>query len=169
MGVRVTVRVRVRVKVSSKRGDGDQQTHLVDQRKFHSEGVGDGSGTFCASGIRGNDDGVLEVRDIVADVALQQRTAIQIVDRDIKEALILRIVEVHSDDMISTRTRQQVRDQRASLRNPLLIPGVLWRGPLGARTRRLAASSPPGETQAVRAVCRVAAPQRVLAATRRRT
>lgn len=116
----------------------EDMTHLVDQGELHSEGISDGGCALGPAGVRRDDDGILIVRDIVADVALQQRAAIQVIDGNIKEALILGIVEVHRDDMIRASTCQEVCHQRASLRNPLLIACVFRRRPFGARAGRLA-------------------------------
>lgn len=119
-------------------GGREDMTHLVDQGELHSEGISDGSCALGPAGVRRDDDGVLKVRDIIADVTLQQRAAIQVIDGDIKKALILGIVKVHRDDMIRASTCQEVCHQRTSLRNPLLIACVFRRRPFGARAGRLA-------------------------------
>ena len=93
----------------------------MNQSKIHAEAVCNSGCTLCAARIRTDNNGLLEVGDVLLDIPLQQRLAVQVVDRHIKEALVLWVVQVHGDDMIGTRARQQVGDENAGLGNPLLV------------------------------------------------
>lgn len=55
------------------------------------------------------------------NVLAQQMPAVQIVDRDVEEALVLRVVQIHRDYMIRTGTSKEISDQRPGLRDPLLV------------------------------------------------
>lgn len=105
-------------------GELDRSAFLVNEGKIHVETVGNGGGTLGTAGIRGDDHGLLIAGDVLADVILQQGLSVKVVDRYIEEPLILRIVEIHGDDVISASAGKQVGDKRTSLGDPLLIPGL---------------------------------------------
>lgn len=83
---------------------------FVDQRKWHSQSISNGSCTLCTASIRADDHRFLVVRNMVLNVLAQKMTPVQIVNRNVKESLILRIVQVHGDDMVSTGAGQQIRN-----------------------------------------------------------
>lgn len=66
--------------------------HLVDQGEGHTKPIGDGGGALRSAGIRTDDHSLLVVGDVVLDVLLQQRAAVEVVDGDVEKALILRVV-----------------------------------------------------------------------------
>lgn len=70
-------------------------TYLVDQGESHVQFISDGSGALGSASIGTDNHSILVVGDILADVPHEQRLAVQVVDRDIEEALVLRIVEIH--------------------------------------------------------------------------
>jgi hypothetical protein len=43
------------------------------------------------------------------DVALEQVPAVEVVHGNVEEALVLRVVEVHGDDVICSRAGQEIR------------------------------------------------------------
>lgn len=61
----------------------------MDEGKGHAEGVGDGGCAFGATCIGADDDGLLVVGDVELDVFAQQVAAVEVVDGDIEEALVL--------------------------------------------------------------------------------
>jgi hypothetical protein len=78
----------------------------VDQRKGHAEGVGDGGRALGAACVWADDDGLLVVGDVELDVLAQEVAAIQVVDGDVEEALVLGVwqalaclphVRIHGD------------------------------------------------------------------------
>jgi hypothetical protein len=52
----------------------------VDERKGQPEPVGDGCGAFGAACVRADDHGIAVVGDLELDVALQERTRVEVVD-----------------------------------------------------------------------------------------
>lgn len=62
---------------------------FVDEGKGHAEGVGDGGCAFGATCIGADDDGLLVVGDVELDVFAQQVAAVEVVDGDVEEALVL--------------------------------------------------------------------------------
>lgn len=80
----------------------DLTTLLVNQSKLHAQLVGNDGGTLGSTRIGRDNDGILPVGDLVANVFDHQGLSVQVVDRDIKEALELRVVQVHGDNMIGT-------------------------------------------------------------------
>jgi hypothetical protein len=66
---------------------------LVDEGEGHAERVGDGCSALCASRIRTDDDGLLVVGYVRLDVLAQEVTAVQVIDGDVEEALILRVCD----------------------------------------------------------------------------
>ena len=77
---------------------------LVDERKRHAEGIGNGGGALGTTSIGGNDNGLLVIRDGGCNVVLQQRLAVKVVHGDIKEALELGVMQIHGNDI---RQRQR--------------------------------------------------------------
>jgi hypothetical protein len=64
---------------------------LVDERKGHAERVGDGGRTLGTTRIRTDHHGLLVVGDVELDVLAQEMATVQVVHRDVEEALVLRI------------------------------------------------------------------------------
>ena len=96
----------------------------MDQRERHTQAVRNRSGPLRPAGIRTDDDRLLVVRDMVLDVLLQQRAPVEVVDGDVKEALVLRIVQIHGDDMVCPGAGEQVCYEGAGLGYPLLVAGA---------------------------------------------
>lgn len=102
-------------------GNFSRPTLLVDECKLNAKRISHGRGSFGTTSIRTNDDCILVVGDVVLNVLLQHRSPVQVVDWDIEEALILRIVEIHGNDVIGTSTCEKVRNEGTSLCDPLSI------------------------------------------------
>lgn len=108
----------------------------MDQRKFHSKRISNGCGPLGSSGVGRDDNSVLVVGDIVLDIPLQKRAGVEVVDGDIKEALILWVVEVHGNNVVGSGAGEEIRNQCAGLSNPLLVSGRgLENWPRGAKLR----------------------------------
>ncbi len=58
------------------------------------------------------------------DVFPQQMPAVQVVNWDVEEALVLRVVEIHSDDVVGAGAGQEVGDEGAGLGDPLLVAAL---------------------------------------------
>jgi hypothetical protein len=135
----------------------------VDQRKLDSELVGDRShavgrhcaqdcprgheremrSPFCAAGVRADNDGVLPVRDAALDVRDHKRFRVEVVDREVEEALDLAGVQVHRNHVVAPRDGEHVRHQLGRNRRPRLVllvhpgVGIAWddrRNPTRGRT-----------------------------------
>ena len=61
--------------------------YLVDQGKLDAHAVRDGRRALCSASIGADDDGILVVGDVRLDVPLEERPAVQVVDRDVEESL----------------------------------------------------------------------------------
>lgn len=59
----------------------------MDEGEFHAQAVCNGRRTLGATSIGADDDGILVVGDERLDVPLEERPAVQVVHRDIEEAL----------------------------------------------------------------------------------
>jgi hypothetical protein len=109
---------------------------LVNERKRHAERIRDSSSALGAAGVGTHNDGLLEVRNVELYVLAEEMAAVEVVDRDVEEALILRVchelaktlphsqghtMQIHSDNVVRTSAGQQIRDQRTRLSNPLPI------------------------------------------------
>lgn len=99
----------------------DYLNYLVNQGKIRLEAIGDQGCSLRASGIGGDNDRVLVARDLRLDVVLDQSLSIEVVDGNIKEALVLGIVKIHGDNVVGAGTSQQVGNQSAGLGNPVLV------------------------------------------------
>lgn len=100
---------------------GGSWVHLVDEGKFHSQGVCDRGCSLCSSCIGRNDNGFLVVGDVVLDITLQQWASVQVVDGNVKESLILRIVEIHSDDVVGAGAGEETGHKGTGLGDPLTV------------------------------------------------
>lgn len=93
----------------------------MDQCKLHAHRVCNGRRTLSATRVRADNDSLPVARDVALDVALQKRPAVEVVDRDIKVPLVLRVMQIHGDDVIGAGAGEQVGDQGPCLCNPLLV------------------------------------------------
>lgn len=100
----------------------------MNESKVHVETVSNGRGSLGAAGVGGDDDGFSEARDVCLDIFLDERLAIEVVDGDIEEALVLGIVQVHGDDVVGTSAGEKISNERTGLGDPLLVAGL---GPEG--------------------------------------
>jgi hypothetical protein len=66
----------------------------VDEGKGHAEGVGNGGGAFGAACVGGYDDGLLVVGDVELDVFAEEVTAVEVVNGDVEEALVLWVCRI---------------------------------------------------------------------------
>lgn len=114
---------------------------LVDQRKRHTERISDGSGSLSTSGVGTDNDSLLVVGDVRLDVLAEEMAAVQVIDWNVEEALVLgiyqsvsmellsgselRTVQIHGNDMVGASTCEEVGNQRAGLSNPLTVAD-LW-------------------------------------------
>jgi hypothetical protein len=64
---------------------------LVDERKGHTKGIGDGGGALGSTSVGTDDDSLLVVGDVVLDVFAKEVAAVEVVDGDVEEALVLGI------------------------------------------------------------------------------
>lgn len=63
----------------------------MNQRKGHAERISDGSSTLSASSIWTNYNGLLVVGDVELDVFAEEVASVEVIDRDVEEALVLRV------------------------------------------------------------------------------
>jgi hypothetical protein len=112
--------------------------YLVNERKGHTKNIGNGSCTFGTTSIRTDDDSVLVLRNVELDILAQEVLAIQVVDGDVEETLVLRVVEVHCDDVVGASAGKEVGDKSTSLCDPLLVTS------LGLKVRRSLVESSHG-------------------------
>jgi hypothetical protein len=118
----------------------------MNQSKGHAERIGNGSCALSTTCIGGDDDGLLVVGDVELDVLAEEVAAVEVVDGDVEEALVLRIwrwvsklsssrllylsrtVEIHGNDMVGARACQKVCDQCAGLGYPLSVSDLGLKG-----------------------------------------
>ena len=104
-------------------GDSGRSPLLMNECKLDAQRISDSSSSFGASSIRTDHDTASVVGNVVLDVLLQERSTVQIVDGNVKETLILRVMEIHCDDMICSSTGQEVCYKGSCLSYPLSIAG----------------------------------------------
>lgn len=97
----------------------------MNQGEVHVQAVGNRCGTLCTACIWTDDNCVFEVGDVLLNVSLKERLAVEVVDGDVEEALVLRVVKVHGDDVVRSSAGKQVCDEGTRLGNPLLV-SRLW-------------------------------------------
>lgn len=61
--------------------------YLVDKGKVDAHAVSNGRRSFGATGVGADNDGFLVVWNVLHDVPLKQRSAVQVIDRHIEESL----------------------------------------------------------------------------------
>lgn len=86
---------------------------LVDEGKAEIEAVGDGSSSLGTTSVGRDDDTVLNL-EVVADPAEGAGLSVEVVDRDVEEALDLRSVKVHGDDVVAAGGLKHVSHQTSS-------------------------------------------------------
>jgi hypothetical protein len=62
--------------------------------------------------------------DLMCDVTLEEVTSVEVVDGNVEETLVLRVVEVHGDDVVCAGASEEVRNQSTSLGDPLLVTSL---------------------------------------------
>lgn len=83
---------------------------FVDKSKAEVEAIGNRSGALGTTGVRRDNDTVLDL-EVVADPAEGAGLGVQVVDGDVEEALDLRGVEVHGDDVVAAGSLEHVSHQ----------------------------------------------------------
>ena len=59
---------------------------------------------------------------MLLDIVLDQRFSVEIVDGNIEESLVLRVMEIHGDDVVGASAGQEVCNKGTSQGYPLLVP-----------------------------------------------
>lgn len=96
--------------------------YLVNQCKVHVEAICNGSSSLCTTGVGRDDDGFFVVGYVGLDIVLDKEFTVKIIDGNVEKSLVLRVVEVHGNDVISASASKKISNKSASLGNPLLIP-----------------------------------------------
>lgn len=96
----------------------------MEEREIRVEPVGDGRRTLGASGIGRDNHAVPDVK-VLPDILDGSGFGVEIVDGDVKEALYLRRVQVHRDDVVATCFAQHVGDELGGDGRPGLVFLVL--------------------------------------------
>jgi hypothetical protein len=100
----------------------------MDQRKIHAKGISNIRRSLRTTRIRGDNNTILHPatlgHDLMLDVLAQQMSAVQIVYGNVEEALVLRVVQVHGDDVIGTGAGEKVGDKGAGLCDPLPVAAL---------------------------------------------
>lgn len=71
----------------------------MDEGKGGVESVSDGSGTLGTTGVGRDNDAVFDV-EVFTDPAQHRGLGVEVVHGDVEEALDLRGVKVHGDDVV---------------------------------------------------------------------
>lgn len=66
----------------------------MNKGKVHAQAVGDSRGPLRTTGIWTHNDSFLVVRNVLLDIAFEQRPTIKIIHRDVEKALVLRIMQI---------------------------------------------------------------------------
>ena len=80
----------------------------MDQRKAQIQPIRHRGRALGASRIRTHDDAVLDGLQVIADPAQGRGFGVEVVDGDVEEALDLRGVQVHGDDVVAPGRLQHV-------------------------------------------------------------
>ena len=86
--------------------DFGRSAFLVDQGKLNTEGVRNCGSSFGSTRIWANNNTIAVIRNMLLNIFLEEGSAIKVVDGNVEEALILRVMKIHCDDMVSTSTGQ---------------------------------------------------------------
>jgi hypothetical protein len=109
----------------------------VDQSKRHAQRIGNCGCAFGTTCIGTDYDSLLEIGDVELYVLPEKMAAVQIVDWDIEETLVLRVcsllvclgaclcvlhtMKIHGDNVVCAGACEKVGDQSAGLSNPLAV------------------------------------------------
>lgn len=96
----------------------------MDQGELHSESISDCGCSLSSTCIRRDNNGVLVVGDVVLNPALKKGTSVKVIDRNIEESLVLRVMKVHSNNVVSTSASKELSNKSSSLSYPLFVTGV---------------------------------------------
>ncbi|GMR41166.1 hypothetical protein PMAYCL1PPCAC_11361, partial [Pristionchus mayeri] len=98
---------------------------LVDEGEVDVETVGDRRHSLGSSCIGRHDHGALPVGNALLDVLEDGRLGVQVVDGNVEEALDLRGVQVHRDDVVGASHREHVSHQLGGYGRTRLVLLVL--------------------------------------------
>lgn len=105
------------------------------QRKVHAQTIRNPRRPFCPSRIWAHNHATLHSTMLrqypLLDILPQQMPSVQVVDWDVEETLVLRVMQVHSDDVVSSRASQEVGNEGAGLSDPLFVAALrfeVWWG-----------------------------------------
>ena len=111
---------------------------LVDDSKAHAHLVGKRTASGNRAYVGGNDDHVLRVFELVEEILRKNRGRVQIVHRDIKEALDLRGMQVHCEHTVSAcgfdHVGDELRGDRVTTLGLAVLTGVAEIGHDGGDT-----------------------------------
>ena len=97
----------------------------MDESKVCAQGVCDVCRALCAASVRTDDHAVVGAAvlgdDLLLDVLLQHVPSVEVVHWDVEEALVLRVVQVHGDDVVCASAGQEVCNESTSLSHPHLV------------------------------------------------
>ena len=91
------------------------------ERKTDSQRVCNGGSSFGSTCIRADNDTIFEIRNFLLNVLLEQWPPIQVVNGYVEETLILRVVKVHSNDVVGAGASKKISNKCAGLCNPLSV------------------------------------------------
>jgi hypothetical protein len=99
--------------------------YLVDERKVCAEGICNVGCALCATGVGADDHAIVGSTmfgdDVLLNVLFQHVPTVEVVDRNVEEALVLRVVQVHCDDVVCASTSEEVGNESTGLSNPHLV------------------------------------------------
>ncbi len=111
---------------------------LVDDGKAHAHLVGKRTASGNRAYVGGNDDHVLRVFELVEEVLDEHGGCVQVVHRDIKEALNLRGMQVHCEHTVSAcgfdHVGDELRGDRVTALGLAVLTGVAEIGDHGGDT-----------------------------------
>jgi hypothetical protein len=96
----------------------------MEEREISVEPIGNGCGTLGTSSVGRDNHAVSDVK-VLPDVLDGSGFGVEIVNGDIKEALYLRGVEIHRNDVIAARFAQHVGNELGGDGRPGLVFLVL--------------------------------------------
>jgi hypothetical protein len=89
--------------------------------KFYKEKEGETKAPFGTTGIGANDDRVLPARDTSLDVGDHEGLRVEVVDRNIEEALDLACMQVHCDDVVAAGHGEHIGNELGGDGRPALV------------------------------------------------
>ena len=108
-------------------GDVRRRAALVDDREARAEALGERARALDAAGIRRHDDGRSPPKPERAQLLDEDRHRVQVIERDVEEALDLAGVQVDREDAVGAGGRDQVRDELGGDRRARLGLAILPR------------------------------------------